>query len=522
MRSKNTMWRLIPAAVAVAGLMGAMGCQEQQRRTETREPAATKPEARNGRCTAYRPTVPAGSNATVMYFPTGSAESSAVAVHQIMPSNVRVGQEFSYDVHVTNLTSNTLQNVVLTSENANNLQILRAEPAAAGGRNGGGEQWIIGDLAPCQTQVVHMTAKAGKIGTAANCVSVAYANLLCASTNVVQPALTVTKTITPADITMCDAAMMRIEVKNTGTGEAANVRVRDTLPAGLTTADGKTSLELDAGTLAAGQSKFFETQIKGTKTGKFDNKATASAAGDLTAESEVASLTVHQPVLTVEAACERGTILPGRQTTCRFTVKNTGDSPSANTIVTAPISGSFVAADNGGVQNAGNVTWNLGTLAPGASKTVSLTVRNTGANIACSASARGDCAAQVTDSCNVVVQGVPDIGTLVTDLEGVVLVGSPHPYTLEVQNQGQVPLTNVKMVLTLPEGLEFVSSDVNPQAAGGKLTFDLGTLAPGVAKRWTVTVKANRAGEYLVVGETTSTETKFPVRDDEYTNFVAP
>ena len=42
---------------------------------------------------------------------------------------------------------------------------------------------------------------------------------------------------------------------NTGTGAAQNVQVVDNLPAGMQTADGKGKIVLDAGTLAAGESR---------------------------------------------------------------------------------------------------------------------------------------------------------------------------------------------------------------------------------------------------------------------------
>ena len=44
----------------------------------------------------------------------------------------------------------------------------------------------------------------------------------------------------------------------------------------------------------------------------------------------------------------------------------------------------------------------------------------------------GPCSSPVSAGCNVNVKGVPDIGTLVTDGDGVVLVGNNHTYTVEV------------------------------------------------------------------------------------------
>lgn len=104
--------------------------------------------------------------------------------------------------------------------------------------------------------------------------------------------------------------------------------------------------------------------------------------------------------------------------------------------------------------------------------------------------------------------------------------GDLHVYTYEVENQGQVDLTNTKVLVTLPEGMEFVSSTAPraPQIDGRKLTFTgvQGVLKPGEKRMFTLTVKCSQAGEKLVISETTCDQLKTPVRDDELTNFVAP
>ena len=47
------------------------------------------------------------------------------------------------------------------------------------------------------------------------------------------------------------------EVKNTGSGPATNVKVAETLPAGMTTMDGATTYTFDAGTLTRVRAKPF-------------------------------------------------------------------------------------------------------------------------------------------------------------------------------------------------------------------------------------------------------------------------
>ncbi|GMV24906.1 MAG: hypothetical protein AMXMBFR58_09370 [Phycisphaerae bacterium] len=502
---------------------------ESQPAPRKAEPVAAaptpKPAPRSGPCN-YAPTVGAGMNASPMFFPTGDQATSAVLVHQVVPAQVRAGANYTYELHVTNITAGTLQNVVVHNEGAQNLTLISSEPDSNRSPSGDA-MWVLGDLSPCQTKVIKITAKADKVGTSSSCSSVTYNNTLCASTTVVEPALQISKQITPESILGCDPISMTIEVRNSGTGTASNVKITDSLPSGLTTADGKTAVEIAVGDLAQGQSKPFTVPLKATKTGRFENEARASADGGLSATSNKVSTVVRQPVLelTCKPATDRIIIRPGAEGCFELTVKNTGDGIARGTTVNANVVGGTATATEGGVVSANGVSWNVGDLAAGASKTVRVCVRpTTMGEVAVNATAQGACAAAVTTNCQIKTIGTPDIGTLLDDADGVVLVGDPHVYRYEVANQGQVDLTNVTVVVTLPEGLEFVSSTAPkaPVVNGRKLTFTgvTGVLKPKDRPSFTLTCRATTAGEKLVISETTADQIKTPIRDDELTVFI--
>ncbi len=545
---KATKWSgLFVAALAAMSVTGLSACDSTANRTDKynvdfREPerrdyagapkAVAKPApiddsankgkfepkptpAPTGLC---RPTVPAGWTASSLAFPTGDERSSALLITQMMPRQVRAGAPYDYDIVVCNLTNGNLQNVVVKNESMDNLSLTSSNPAFSRGADGS-VVWALGDMKPGESRTIKVSATAAKVGQASNCITASYNNVLCVATQVVQPALAVTKTMDPEKL-VCDTISATITVTNPGSGAAEGVKVVDRMPAGLTTVDGKSEWTWDVGTLAGGESKKTSITLKAAKTGRYENFVTASATGGLTAESAKVATVIKQPVLTIKAECG-GQALIGRNVTCKFTVKNTGDAVAESTVVRATVSPNttFVSADNGGT-GGGTVTWNLGNLNPGETKTVSYTARTSGAGqITCSATANANCAAQVTDQCNSSVIGVPDIGTLVTDDTGVTTVGDPQTYRVEVKNQGQVNLTNTKMVLTLPAGMEFISS-AEGKLVGGKVEFNFGTLAPGAVKGGSFVVRATKSGELLVIGETTCSEIKTPVRDDELTNFI--
>ncbi len=525
----------------------------------TRQPAATRPadEDRPLATTQSRPEVrvenrreerrtSGAMNVASLAYPTGDEATSALLIEERLPREVRPDQPFEYEIHVTNLTRNPLRNVVIRSEHAENLTILGSTPEGQAGTEnrepsrpatpelrgapragaGGATQWTFAEIPPSATEVIRVNARAGEVGTATNCLSASYSNVLCAGTQVVQPAITLVKSV-PQQVLACEPLTMKYEVRNTGSGTAENVVIQETLPQGLTTAEGRNTVELNAGTLGPGQSKVVTVNLKAARPGKYESAATARAAGGLESEAQSAAVVVRQPVLALDVDCGES-VLMGKNATFRVTVKNTGDAPAENTTVTlgAPRGTQFVSADSGGRAGGGTGggTWSLGTLEPGANRTLSMQARVLQAgDLQIAARAMARCAPEVTDSCTASVQGSADIGAALSDREGVVPVGANHIYNFEIQNQGQIDLTNVRVAIKLPEGMAFqsVTGAEPPKARNGGLDFVMiGGLRPGEKKTFQINVKADRPGEYLVISETTADQIKQPMREDEITTFV--
>jgi uncharacterized repeat protein (TIGR01451 family) len=331
----------------------------------------------------------------------------------------------------------------------------------------------------------------------------------------------------PAEGTPCDEYTAKIVVSNSGSGEARGVKLSDELPAGLTTRDGKSMVSHNVGTLGAGESKEFSFPIKATKAGQFSNFATASADGGLTAKSTPVSIQVRQPALAVNVECPTGPIQMGKTGAFKFSVKNTSDTAVTNAQLVTTIAGGaarFASAEHGLTDTNGKISWKIGSIPAGGEKVFTASYRLMAAGtVKAQASATGYCVTQVDKDCTTTVVGVADIGTLLTDSQGVTLVGDPQEYTLEVENQGQVDLTNVKVVVNWPAELSFVSATLTgrqPTMAGNSATFDVGVVKVGEKKRWTVSLAASKAGEYVISTVTTAKEIKNPTNQEEITTFV--
>lgn len=475
-----------------------------------------------GRCPGYTPTVGADMNASMMYLPTGDPSTSALLIWQLMPKQVRANQTFTHEVHVSNLGTAPLSNVLVSDTSTKNLSIVSSEPRTSMTGQGGAPVWDLGDLGPCETKVIKITSKSGTVGEAGNCLVADYNNHHCAVTTVVDPRLEIVKSA-PAEVLLCDNIPLSFAVKNAGSGDLANVVVKDQLPAGLTV-NGQSSIELPVGALAQGETKTVTANAKADKVGRYDNTATAAATGDITASSNKTSTLVKQPKLVV--TCEpEPTEYVNRTETIKYTVRNTGDVACSNTqlVATLPNSLTFESATNGGASSGGNVTWNLGTIAPGGSTSVSVDARaGLITNLNFTATASCACAEPATANCTAVIKGIPAVLLEVVDLVDPVEIGTQTTYVITVTNQGSSNDTNITMSVMLPPELTFVSASGATQATStGQTTVfsPYATLAPGAKIEWRVVGKAAKAANIRSKFVMTTQETKAqgPIEETEST-----
>ena len=202
------------------------------------------------------------------YFPTGDRATSSVLLRQFSPREIRVGQEYDSTIEVVNLTNGALRNVSVNLESLANTQYISATPAAT--RSDAGDlTWLVAEIPAAGTRQIKLRAKAVAPGVASSCLTVGFANMLCASSTVVQPSLVLEKRATPETCGTCEEIKFTYLVKNAGTGTAEGVVLKDALPAGLTTADGKSTVEISAGDLAEGAEKSFNIAVQASKRGRF-------------------------------------------------------------------------------------------------------------------------------------------------------------------------------------------------------------------------------------------------------------
>jgi len=239
------------------------------------------------------------------------------------------------------------------------------------------------------------------------------------------------------------------------------------------------------------------------------------------------STTHYTPKWTVAKTSDPATgstVLPGDVVTYHLTVTNeSADAPATGIVVSDDLSDvlddagafAFVGTSAGATRTGNTLTWTVGTLAPGATTTLSykVTVNADAKGVTLKNVATGtgttppqECTVTVpcttthsTPSWTVAKSSVPSTGS-------TVVPGQTITYSLTVTNSSDAPATAVVLKDNLSDLLDdatfgaFVSGYVgSPALVGDQLTWTVGTVPAHTVRvlQYTVTVKADSVGATL-------------------------
>jgi len=455
-----------------------------------------------------------------MAFPTGLEESSGLLLEKVVPNEVMVGSPFGFRYNIKNLTPFPLYKVKVTDKVSDNFNMTSADPEPAS-VSGGLATWEFEYLQPDEVITILVTGTPAKEGTVTTCGIASYSAILCETINVVKADLELVKTAPPT-VTICDQIALRYVVRNSGSSDLTGVTISDPLSGGLTTTDGASSVSIAVGSLPRGESRSYTVVAVPGKTGTYDSMAKASSRQGVSAQDGAATK-VTSPVLTIacDAPSER---FAGRPVPVCFTVKNTGDSVSTGTMVSAAVPAGvvFQGATAGGTLSGDQVVWNIGNLPAGESKEVCATFTlATPGQISITGMAKGECAKPVSTTCGTKVAGIPAILLEVVDIADPIEVGQNQTYEIVVTNQGSAPATNVKIECMLEDSQSYVSTTgvTAGSASGKKITLaPVASIAPKEKVSWRVVVKADKAGDVRFSVQMTSDQISRPVNETESTN----
>jgi uncharacterized repeat protein (TIGR01451 family) len=280
------------------------------------------------------------------------------------------------------------------------------------------------------------------------------------------------------------------ELTITAQGCAANVVVRDTLPTGATylrsepaaTVEGN-QLVWNIGNMDAGQTLKSSVVLKADKEGTLVNCATVSADARV-----CASVIVGKPVITIDKSGPETAVL-GQDVTYNIVVKNTGSAVAKSVVVTDPVPTGM--SHNSGK---GELTFDVGDLAPGQSKPLAVTFKaNQRGKICNAATANSSNAGKVSDdACTTVL--VPGLKVDKTGTKEQIL-GRNADYEITVSNTGDTTLSNVTVSDLAPVETSIVTAP-GATITGNKATWTIASLAPGAKATQSVKLTSKTAGTH--------------------------
>jgi len=443
-----------------------------------------------------------------------------VQIDKIMPSEARLSKSFEYVIKITNLTDAMLANLVITEELPSTFTFESADPTAT--VEGKKLTWEMDSLGPRASKQIKIIGSATEVNILEYSTSITHTIRASMDVKVVQPSLELV-TVAPTEALLCEQIPIEFVVTNTGSGSAQNVQIVDYLPAGLQAVDGKDKVVLDVGTLGARESKQFSIKLRAVKTGVYANKAIATSASGLRAESAAITTTVRQPILAIAKTGPARQYL-GRAATYEITVTNKGDGPAMNTVIedNLPPGVTSTEATAGAKVTGSKLRWELGTLEPNASQKVRVSYMSmTPGELVSTANASAYCTESVTTSAQTLITGIAALRIQVIDLEDPVEVGATTTYEITVTNQGSAPDTNIRIVCALEDTLRFVSSAGATAGSlmGKTVSFaPLRTLESKGKATWRVIVRGVKAGDVRFKVTMSSDQLVIPVEQTEATH----
>jgi uncharacterized repeat protein (TIGR01451 family) len=443
-----------------------------------------------------------------------SAETSCgglVKLQKTAPSVVAVGETFTYTLNAVALCD--IAETVVTDHLPAGVSYVSSEPAAE--VSGNKLTWNLGNLNRNEARSLKVTVKANAKGDLVNCATVHALPRVCVTTMVGEAKLAITKT-GPATALLNSDVTYNVTVSNTGNITARNVVLTDPVPAGLS----GSPVTINIGDLAAGASRTVPVTFKAAQRGKACNVATAdsSNAGKVSAE---ACTVVQQPGLKITKTTDDKSLLINRTATYAIKVQNTGDTTLTGVVVTdTAAAGTTITEAPGGSISGNTATWNIGELAAGASRdlTVKILSREPGnfCNTATVTSAQG-----LRDSSQACTEWIGVTGVLVevVDDPDPIQVGESTTFTIRVTNQGSTrDLKDIAVRAKFEDEMDPVSASNNATISGKNITFPtVATLAPKASVTYTIRGKAIKAGDHRLDVEVTTKDRERPITELEST-----
>jgi uncharacterized repeat protein (TIGR01451 family) len=449
------------------------------------------------------------------------SQNPSLEIHKRAPQEVQVGVSATFTAVVRNVGNSTAFDVQVTDAIPKGCRFVRAFPEAQKIGNDG-LAWNLGELAAGQEATISMELvpeTEGEIGSVASVKFAAQASVRTIST---QPRLSIKQTAV-AEMLGGDSATIIIDVTNTGTGVARDVRLEEDVPSVFRHITGASALQQDVGDLAPGESLRFEIELMALTAGKVSNVVRATSANCAAAESAY-PIEVKAPKLQLQIVGPKLRHLE-RPAPYEAVIENTGTATAKDLYITArlPRGMNFISASNEGtyLPDQHSVAWNLMELSPGTkAKTEMVLLPVEEGRFSIAMSTDGDGVRADPTEREVIVEGQSELTFEIDDDNDPIEVAGMTTYSIRINNIGTRPDAQVRLVVEAPEGavLEQVNSPMKYEVNGRQVIF---APIPSLASKQQVVVKVgvkhSREGTQVLRASLQSQLRAVPVIKDEST-----
>jgi uncharacterized repeat protein (TIGR01451 family) len=452
-------------------------------------------------------------------FALAGAQTSILNLEVVGPATVNRGRPFAYEIVLRNNGSTPAYQVRVEETLQNDVRCLGAvpQPVIQGGRL----SWNLGTLPAGAEQRLHLEVQPPAEGEVLSRAHATFTTSSALRTRITKPELSLMQSA-PEDVQVGDDVVVRLEVKNTGTGPASHVVVRDQLPAGLRHPSG-TQIESAVGTLAAGESRILTLRARAVQGGKQINEA-AATGDDCATVSAQALVTVTQAMLALRETSPRQGLVD-QEMEYRLEVASTGSATATNVRVSdvLPSGLAFVSANEEGAYSAATktVSWDLGSLAPGQTHIVAFRAQaHSAGEYVHQAVAAADHDVEAKAAGAVRTEGVAALTLAVTATENLLELNAETTYEIRVVNQGSGSSSNVRIVAAAPEGLTLLNAEgpAVSHVQGQLVLFDPVPQLPARGElAFRVHAKGRRPGDWRLKAQLTCDQLQRPVVKEETT-----
>lgn len=425
-------------------------------------------------------------------------QDPSISVEFVGTGMARFNHPTNYQILVRNNGSATVEHVTVKPNMPEGAVIKSSEPALP---ISGEPMWKIGTLAPGQSKKIDVVVLSQKRGYQSYTATVHLAASASHLTEVREPLLQI-KMKAPEKALVGEPAPIVFTISNPGDGMTENVKVRAMLPEGLDHPRGS-AFEIDVGNLAPKETRTLQLACVAKGQGQMKATLSAMAEGGLSStDSATFELVLPRIDLVLNGPKLRFVDRPARYT---MKVSNPSSAAAQGVVVNevVPAGFKFASASHQGRYDDATrtVSWQLGDLSPGQGREIAVDLIPTvpgdhrlAATVNSTRGVRNESAVQTR------VEGLSNLQLEVSNADNPVEVGADATYEIRLLNSGTKAESNVEVVCTMPDGVEFRDAK---SAAGSKARTEnrdvifepLGRLAPRAEVIYRVTVQGRLPGD---------------------------